>query len=154
MINQINLGQAPATLIHENPNSCYLDSAFKKTDANGQGLPKTLCLVAKNQYRIYVTRHLWWDPIPITYQVHKQNNAITDHIQCDAGWIFVTVHFHFITISWCFCDVILVHEQHQSIARTWRNRVMLRLQLLDVFGSKSVSWELVQGFGASSWIEA
>ena len=28
--------------------------------------------------------------------------------------------------------------------------VMLRLQLLDVFGSKSVSWELVQGFGASS----
>ena len=24
---------------------------------------------------------------------------------------------------------------------------MLRLQLLDVFGSKSVSWELVQGFG-------
>ena len=55
MINQINLGQAPATLIHENPSSCYLDSAFKKTDANGQGLPKTLCLVAKNQYRIYVT---------------------------------------------------------------------------------------------------
>ena len=29
-------------------------------------------------------------------------------------------------------------------------RVMLRLQLLDVFGYKSVSWELVQGFGASS----
>ena len=28
--------------------------------------------------------------------------------------------------------------------------VMLRLQLLDVFGSKSVSWELVQGLGASS----
>ena len=28
--------------------------------------------------------------------------------------------------------------------------VMLRLQLLDVLGSKSVSLELVQGFGASS----
>ena len=42
-------------------------------------------------------------------------------------------------------SMFLAVSRHRPLP--FQNRVMLRLQLLDVFGSKSVSWELVQGFG-------
>ena len=42
-------------------------------------------------------------------------------------------------------SMFLAVSRHRPLP--FQNHVMLRLQLLDVFGSKSVSWELVQGFG-------